>query len=146
VAGATGALHIFNARDLEVDHNEFRTSLYGIDLGSRVDSSVHIHNNYFHLDTTAVYVGITPQSYGPSFPHFNYNCLQSIQRYHIQMSECLINTESIDATNNYWDGYSENGLRERFLYDHDDEARCPYVTVGTILPTCDRNEAGLCGM
>ena len=144
-SGVTGALHIFNARDLEVDHNEFRKSQYGVDLGSQVDSSVHIHYNYFYQDTTAMYVGYTPESQGPSFPHFNYNCIQAIKRYHVQLSACLINTEPIDATNNYWDGYSGTSL-QHFLYDREDESRCPYITVGTILPTCDRTQAGLCGM
>ena len=145
-AGATGALHIFNARDLEVDHNEFRQSRFGVDLGSQVDSSVHIHHNYFYLDTTAMYVGYTPESQGPSFPRFNYNCIQAIKTYHIQLSACLVNTEPLDATNNYWDGYEGDALFERFIYDRDDEDRCPRVTVGTILPTCNRDEAGLCGM
>ncbi|MCX6600217.1 MAG: carboxypeptidase-like regulatory domain-containing protein [bacterium] len=144
-AGATGALHIFRASDLDVDHNEFRESQFGVDLGSQVDSSVHIHHNYFYLDTTAMYVGYTPDSQGPSFPHFNYNCIQTIKIYHIQLSACLVNTEPLDATNNYWDGYSGTSL-QHFLYDREDELRCPYITVGTILPTCNRDEAGLCGM
>ena len=144
-AGVTGALHIYKASDLEVDHNEFRKSLYGIDLGSQVDSSVHIRNNYFNLLSCAMYVGYTPESLGPSFPHFNYNCIQSATEYHLYMGACLVNIEPIDATNNYWDGRSGNALQQ-LLYDHDDDPLCPYVTVGTILPTCNRTEAGLCGM
>lgn len=143
---ATGALYMFNAQDVEVDHNEFRKSQYGVDLGSLVDSSVHIHNNYFYLLTRALNVGWTPETVGPSFPHFNFNCIQAVEHYHIYMGTCVINTESIDANNNYWDGFSEFGLRQRFLYDHDDDPTCPYVTVGTILPSCNRSEAGLCGM
>jgi hypothetical protein len=61
------------------------------------------------------------------------------------MGACVVNIRPIDATNNYWDGRSGDALR-RLLYDHDDDPTCPYITTGTILPTCDRTEAGLCGM
>jgi hypothetical protein len=145
VSAVTSALHIVDARNLEVDHNEFHSSVYGIDLGSHVDSSVHIRNNYFRLISCVLYVGYTPQHLAPSFPHFNYNCIQSATEYYVYMGACLVNIKPIDATNNYWDGHSGNALGQ-LLYDHDDDPLCPYITVGTILPTCNRTEAALCGM
>jgi hypothetical protein len=140
----TGALHIFRATDLEVDRNEFRYSYYGVDLGSLVDSSVHIHNNYFYQLYTGLHVGYTPETIGPSFPHFNNNCLQRITRYFVHMDACLINIKPVDATENYWDGLSGTALQNK-IYDREDDPHCLYyVNVETILPTCDRTQAGLC--
>jgi hypothetical protein len=141
---ATGALSLIRVRDLEVDRNDFRKSVYGVDMGSLVDSSVHIRNNYFYLLSRGMNVGWTPESAGPSFPHFNYNCIQAVEYYYIYVDDCLINTQPLDATNNYWDGRSEASVRQHFLYDHDDDPTCPRVTIGTILPSCNREEAGIC--
>lgn len=138
----TGALFLHNLFYTEIYRNEFRKAYYGIDLGSRVDSSVHIHHNFLYVLSYGMRVGMTLEGRYPSFPRFNNNCLQSITSYFILMESCFVNDEPIDATNNFWDGHNEDNVP---IFDHDEEPLCPYVSLTPVLSSCPRTDVGVCG-
>lgn len=140
----TGCMYIGDSQNLEVSRNEFRNSWLAFNFGSRVDSTVRILNNYFFSVWRGLNIGYTPEIYLPSFPKFNGNCLQTVSNYILYVDACNINVVPIDASNNYWDGYTEAQLRQRFLYDHDDNPICPVVSVSPVLTECDREDVGVC--
>ena len=137
----TGALFIRDMFRTDISRNEFRKAYYGIDLGSRVDSSVHIHHNYFNTMTYGMRFGLTAGENYASFPNFNDNCLLSITSYHILMEYCFVNDKDVDATNNYWSGLSGSSIP---IFDDDENSLCPVVLTSPVLSSCPRSDVGYC--
>ncbi len=140
----TGGVYLQDLQGTHLRRNDFQTNWYAIVLGSRVDSSMYIEYNRFSHSYRVLYVGVTPDATGPSFPHFNNNCAEQTENFSLYHTACLVNTQAIDARNNFWSSTSEADIRTRAIRDCDDDDDCPCDEFVPFLLTCPSSETGLC--
>jgi hypothetical protein len=141
-----GCLYFRDARNLSCSRNQFDDSPVGVSIGSRVDSSTAVENNRFTLRASyarAINVGWTPDQSGASYPTIRNNCFQG-GRYHVFIAQCNVNSHTVDADSNYWGSNSEDVIQSR-LWDHDNEAICPFVIYNPYLEQCPSSQVGICG-
>ncbi len=143
-AEQTGAYFLSDVRDTRIHHNKFTRSSYTIDLGSNVDSSTIIERNHFQGIARVMNVRVTEEQLGPSYPVFRFNCMISIDRWHIQQHSCHINRHDIDCRNNFWNTADPDLIRDRMILDCSDHPEFPsFVLFEPILTSCP-TDAGLC--
>lgn len=140
----TGAIQLENVQGMRLTRDEFVSNFYGVILGSYVDSTTHIQNCRFTRSFRALYVYFTNGESGPSYPDFNFNCIEQNEEYALDHTACLINTQVLDATNNFWNSTSESDIRTRAIRDCEDDALCPCDEFIPYLLTCPGSETGIC--
>ncbi|HEY3295946.1 MAG TPA: hypothetical protein VGL38_10945 [bacterium] len=139
-SGETGAIHVSDARNMDISHNEINNSWWGIDISSHVDSSVYIHHNHFFRLAQCFYVGVTLTAAGPSYPTIHMNCIQSSSGF-VFMETCQYNTHTVDVDSNSWNGQQGSAVGGR-MHDCSD-SRGPRLLYPTTFPTCPSG-ASLC--
>lgn len=139
----TGVISMAHTRNTEFHRNYFQLSWYALSLGSKVDSSTHIHSNSFFRINRVMNVATTPQRYGPSFPTFRGNSIELCDRYNIFMHSCQVNTEQIQAPDNYWGTASESAIRSRFN-DCQNDPTCPCIMYQPYLSAPPGSGVGIC--
>ena len=149
-SGARGVIKLDLVTDTEIHHNHFETSFFGLQVGSRVDSTTYAHHNIFNRMYTVMYVGVTEDQRGPSNPKLAFNCFTVVDRYVINVTCNQHNTRDLEAMNNYWSTTSLNEIEQRYIHDQTDDGTCPSVMVTPILTSCNDvltqtgTRAGLC--
>jgi len=139
----TGVISMAHTRNTEIHRNYFQLSWYALSLGSKVDSSTHIHSNSFFRINRVMNVATTPQRYGPSFPTFRGNKIELCDRYNIFMHSCQVNTQPIYAPDNYWGTASESAIRSRFN-DCQNDPTCPCIVYQPYLSAPQTGGVGIC--
>ncbi|MFZ5434305.1 MAG: right-handed parallel beta-helix repeat-containing protein [Calditrichota bacterium] len=139
----TGVTSLMGMRNVEIYRNVFELSWYALALGSRVDSSVHIHSNRFIRLNRVMNVGVTNDGAGPSFPTFYSNCLENCAGYFIFVESCHVNNIPINATGNYWGTLSSSTIENRFN-DCRNDPECPCIEYQPFLTSCPLSVVGIC--
>jgi hypothetical protein len=142
--GATsGTIYLSDVHDLEVANNAVFKSWYAFNLGSKVDSSVNIHDNWLSNIMTVMYVGVTNERRGASYPTFRFNCMYTISGWFIRIIACIHNSHDIEAHDNYW-GTSRTGIESGIqdCSDPPEGAGCGCVNYDPPREVC--SSAGLC--
>jgi hypothetical protein len=143
--GTTGAMHLNNMHDFDISRNDFRYTWYAMSVGSRVDSSVLIHNNRYFGAKRVLFLGVDESARAASFPSFYANCIRACSSYLVYNSSCSINTHPIDAGGNYWGTNSITDIRNNMWAPQNLDPPCPPINVNPILDSCPDSEVGLCG-
>jgi hypothetical protein len=138
----TGVIYLEHVRHLDVTHNNSQESWYALNLGSGVDSTVHIRFNRFDQINRVMDIRSTAGGATPSFPDFNYNCMTSIDNVNIFLHSCDRNTENIDATNNFWGTTNPSSIASR-IHDGQDDGNCPMIFFQPYLTECPPDN-GIC--
>ena len=133
-SGSEAGIHLLLSNNVQIRHNEIIDSKYGINVGSQCDDTNLIQANFFGGDilSTGIYIGVTQEHVGPSYPTIQYNCLSGApHRYCLHVDKCQWNTHDIQAPNNYWDPMVDNPI-----WDNADAASCPHVFTTPVLLSC----------
>ncbi len=133
-AGSEASIHVLLSNDVHILHNEILDCKYGINVGSQCNETNLIQANYFADISTGIFIGVTQDNIGPSYPTIRYNCLSGAShRYCLHVSSCDWNDHDIQAPSNYWDSEVANPVWD---YIDDPDTPCPHVFITPELPSC----------
>lgn len=140
--GDDASVHILLSSDVLFSHNQVVDCWTGMHFGSKCDSTNLIQANFFSDVHKGIYLGVTEDNRGPSYPRIHYNCFTGItgipgviNPYCIHIGVCEHNNHDIEAESNYWDRVSETEIND-CMWDNRDSDICPFVLFRPFLTSC----------
>ena len=142
--GNEGAANILLSSDVRFARNRVADCYHGIYFGSKCDSTNLIQANYFSDLYKGIYVGLTPDNAGPSYPTIHFNCFTNLENYCLQVASCQFNSgHNLQAQENYWGTASESAINA-CIWDGQDESICPFVIITSYLSSCPDSAGVTC--
>jgi hypothetical protein len=149
-SGDEASIHILLCKNVHFTHNEVVDCWTGMHFGSKCDSTNLIQANVFTRIHKGIYLGVTEDNRGPSYPTVHYNCFTDITGvsgvilpYCIHIGVCYHNNRDVQASENYWDTVSEMEIND-CMWDGLDEDGCPFVLTTPFMTACPDSAGIIC--
>jgi hypothetical protein len=144
--GYEGGINILVSNDVLVLHNVITHSRHGIYFGSRCDSTNLIQSNDFSNLYKGIFIGVTQENAGCSYPTLHYNCMTNIETYCVHIGSCFwpFNVgHNMESQQNYWGTTSEAAIGG-CMWDQQDDPQCPYIFLTPFLTSCPDSTGVIC--